>query len=60
MSPMPSLNSGHKTNITSVETSITTAINSLNNPVDSWQQDARSVLERLRRDMAALTVLRNQ
>lgn len=58
--PMPTLTGTHKTNITAVETAVTTAINSLNNPADSWQVDARSVLDRIRRDLELLRVLRNQ
>lgn len=57
---MPALSGTHKTNITAVESALTTAINSLSNPSDSWQLDARSILDRIRRDLELLRVLRNQ
>lgn len=60
MSPMPALSGTHKTNITAVETAVTFAINSLTSNSDSWQVDARAVLDRIRRDLELLRVLRGQ
>lgn len=60
MSSMPALSGSHKTNITAIETAITFAIGALNNPADPWQQDARAILDRVRRDLELLRVLRSQ
>jgi hypothetical protein len=56
-----SLSGGHKTNITSVETALTTVIDSLTNPADASQMAAKAVFVQMRTQLVeAMKILRSQ
>lgn len=54
------LNGSHKSNITQIETDITTALASLTDPRDTSQLAVRSALEAARRCLTVITVERAQ
>lgn len=54
------LNGSHKSNITQIETDITTALASLTDPRDTSQLAARSALEAARRCLVPIAIERAQ
>jgi hypothetical protein len=60
VSPGNPLSGGQKTNVTSLETALNTAITSLSNPNDSTQAATLVVLRRMRRMLDAIKTERAQ
>jgi hypothetical protein len=58
---MPALSGTHKTNLTSIESALTTTIDSLTNPADASQWSAKVALIQVRTDfIEAMRILRSQ